>query len=1116
MFKRIISCKPEERIIFIFTKSERIVMTKETDNRFVAPMSPADFPENFNEAQDYVRSKDKKIRNAVTEKQFAECGLKLYKSGVLQWKNRTDEKPTAIEEYFLNWLPYYLTAVGQNDKTVRVLADFSFLMKRLRFGNVERVLLDYFLFRNKLSGASAVCDAFFDVICSNAHILRRNSKENPAYKIMLQIATEVADKCPVTQAAQRWINPSQGDSPCDWFWLNKAYRPKEYQPNPCKLVIEGGGSYAKLLSDGKILSYGLAYGSNADNNSYIWDPETGVCNAILEGHTSWVQTAQELKSGNIISCSNDKTMRLWSHDGVCKAVMKDHVNVVDSIVELTSGDIVSWCYYNEDNDDVHDTTLRLWSSDGKSKAVLKGHTDDINGVLELRSGDFISFSRDKTMRLWSPKGVFKAVFTGHEHSISNVLELQSGDILSWSRGNEDFVRIWSLDGNCKAVLDKANMVCDALELNSGDIITWSYHKNVLHRWSSKGDYLGCWYGHDGKINDVMKLQSGDVLSWSADKTLRRWSPKGKCKAVLKGHRGAIWRAFELKSGAILSWSKDDNSLRFWSPKGKCYAVLNVDIFYIHQIVELQSGDIVLRGENDPLIILSPDGYCKAVFEGHHDEINGVLEMPSGDLLSWSDDYTLCLWSSKSESKAVKADYLSIDQYASEMQKGVFPSWKNDRRLHIYTEFGSGFVMKPVFSSESADGNNCVELPSGDVLLDGGDVLYIFSRDGVCKAALESCFFGGINVQTLPSGDVISPCNENLLTWSPEDVCKAIQEGPFLGCKGSLQDIPELNWDKVHELLAPTGVCKAVMKGDGDVKGFLKMRSGDILSWNTENRIYLWHSNGACKMVLEGHTDTVNGVMKLKSDSVLSWSDDNTLRKWASNGECKAVLKGHKDAVTGALKLKSGFILSWSDDKTLRIWSPECTCKAVLKGHKDAVLGAMVLKYGDILSWSDDNTLRIWSPKGGCKAVLKGCTSAILDVLKLKSGDILTWNDDETMRLWSSDGKFKKVIDRDNPRYDSYYALFHKKLVRGQFFIKKNDGGIELQHKFKPLIRWNTEAFRQRLRGSCCDYHFLSDTRICVWFGPYIELLELNYGNHTGISINQAQQFLNGEIDESVF
>lgn len=1092
-------------------------MTKETDNRFAAPMTPVDFPENLNEAQEYVRSEYQNNNMNVTAEQFAQCGFKLYESGDLQWTNKTDEIPTAVEQYFLNWLPYYLMAAGQNDKAVQVLTDFSFLMNRLRFGNVERVVLDYLVFRNKLSGASPDCDAYFDVICSNAHFLRRNCEDNPAYKTMLQIATEVADECPVTQAALRWLNPENGESPCDWFWLNKAYRPKEYQPNPCKLVIELGGSFVRLLSNGNVLTFGLPWDTEDNNKAFIWDPETGFCNAVLEGHTSWVRSARELKSGDIITWSSDKTMRIWSPDGVCKAVMEGHANIVDEIVELTSGDIVSWYY--QDEDDIHDTTLRLWSPDGTCKAVLEGHTDDINGILELRSGNFLSYSDDKTMRLWSPDGVCKAVFEGHERRVNRVLELQSGDILSWSNGNEDALRIWSLDGVCKAVLDEYNdWVLGALQLKSGDIITWS-NESVLHRWSSAGDYLESWYGHDNEINDVMELQSGDVLSWSEDKTLRIWSPEGECKAVLEGHQGTIQRVFELKSGDILSWSDGDNTLRFWSPEGECKAVLDVDIFYyIHQFIELQSGDIVLRGEDDPLIILSPDGYCKAVFEGHHDEINGVLELPSGDFLSWSDDYTLCVWSSKSESKAVKADYLNIDQYASEMQKGTFPSWKNDRRLHIYTDFsffGTGCICKPIFSnSDSIDGNNTVELPSGDILLDGGDVLYIFSRDGVCKAALESGFFGGINIQELQSGDIISPCYGNLLTWSPEDVCKAIQEGSFLGCKGSLRDIPDLNWDKVYELLAPTGVCKAVMKGDGDVKGFLKMRSGVILSWSSENRIFVWNPNGSCKMVLEGHTASVNGVMKLKSGAVLSWSDDKTLRKWASNGECKAVLTGHTDAVTGALKLKSGSILSWSKDNTLRIWSPDCTCKAVLEGHKGAILGAMVLKYGDILSWSADKTLRIWSPKGGCKAVLKGCTDTILQVLELKSGDILTWNDDETMRLWSSAGKFKKVIDSANPRYDSYFSLFHKKLVRGQFFIKKNSGCIELQHKFKPLIRWNTEAFRERLRGSSCDYHFLSDKRICIWFGPYIELLELNYGNNLSISVNQAQQFLNEEIDDS--
>ena len=573
-------------------------------NNKPVPLTPADFPENVSVVRKYIRKEIQDWTTTISDEHFAQCGLKLYESGALNWVKRADKKPTAVEQHFLNWLPYYLMATDQKNKTAQVLTDFSYLMKRLRYGSVERVILDYTLFEKDLGIISPDCDAFIDVIRLNASFLLQRCKDNPAYRKMLQIATELAADCPVTKAAERWVNPQYGDSPYDWYWGNKAQRPKRYCPHLCKQIIRNAAENAILLSNGNALSWGWKF---EENNLRIFDLETGKCKAILKGHRNFIVDALELNSGNIISISADGDLRIWSSDGVCKSVLEGHTNIIFGVLELKSGDLLSWS---------EDKTLRIWSPTGVCKAVLEGHIGGIYKALELKSGDILSRSGDGALRIWSQDGVCKTIREGS----SEALELSSGDILLWSdsisylialieSSPDNTLRIWSLNGSTEAVLEgHTDQIRDALELTSGDIVSWSLD-NTIRIWSPDGVCKAVMEGHTGPIDNVTELRSGDILSWSKDNTLRLWSPNGVCKAVLEGHSGEIVGAVQLNSGDILSWSKDseksrDNSLRIWSL----------------------------------------DGVCKMVLEGHTDNINGAVELESGDILSWSVDKTLRIWS----------------------------------------------------------------------------------------------------------------------------------------------------------------------------------------------------------------------------------------------------------------------------------------------------------------------------------------------------------------------------------------------------------------------------------------------------------------------------------------
>ncbi len=832
---------------------------------------------------------------------FANRGLELYKSSALKWTTRTDEKPDIVQRYFLTWLPSHLMNANMTKEAASVLSDFAFLMKRLRYGNVERVLLDYILFRDALKGVSKDSDAYFDVVCCNAHFLRHDCEVNPAYKIMLQFATEVADNCPVTQAAHQWLNPKEGESPCDWFWLNKVKRPKEYQPDPCKQVMEYAGDQAILLSNGDVLSW-----ATDDKYLKIWDLKTGICKAVLEGHTDNIGGAIELRSGDILSwCGGyqckDRTLRLWSPDGKCKAVWVRHAGRVNGAKELRSGDIVSWS---------EDCKLIVWSPEGKCKAILTGHTDNVNGVIELRSGDILSWcysylsynDNDCTLRLWSPDGICKAALKGHTDKINGAIELSSGGILSWSF--DKTLRLWSFNGfwspdgrlspdlTCKAVLEgHTDKVKGAIELRSGDILSWG-EDSSMRLWGPKGKCKAVLEGH--WVNGAKELRSGDILSWSG-KTLCLCSLDGVNKAVLEGHTDWVVNAIELRFGDILSWS-GDHTLRLWTPDGVCKSVLEGHTATSKNAIELNSGDILTCSCDDNLRLWSLDENIQAVSEGHTSWVFNALELRSGDILSWSKDTTLRLWSPNGVCKAVLEGHTNGVIDAIELRSGDILSWSWDNTLRLWSPDG---VCKSVLEGGWVKGAK--ELRSGDILSWGNDcTLSVWSPDGVRKAVLEGHTDWVEGVKELRSGDILSWSRKTLRLWTPE------------------------------------GVCKSVLDGHKDnVKGAIELGSGDILSWSDDGTMRLWSPDGVRKAVLEGHTGFIKQAIELSSGDILSWCYDYSLyniikdcalRLWSPDGICKAVLEGHTGFIKQAIELSSGDILSWSEDGTMRLWTPDGICK----------------------------------------------------------------------------------------------------------------------------------------------------------------------------------------------
>lgn len=144
-------------------------------------------------------------------------------------------------------------------------------------------------------------------------------------------------------------------------------------------------------------------------------------------------------SRHLLSCSADKTIRLWSLDTFSTLVIyKAHDHPVWDVTWGPFGH-----YFLSGS---HDTTARLWSTDHVAPLrMFAGHDQDVDCVAWHPNNAYVfTGSSDKTVRMWDvSRGTPVRMLTGHTANVTSVSCAPNGKILA-SADDSGSIILWNL------------------------------------------------------------------------------------------------------------------------------------------------------------------------------------------------------------------------------------------------------------------------------------------------------------------------------------------------------------------------------------------------------------------------------------------------------------------------------------------------------------------------------------------------------------------------------------------------------------------------------------------------------------------------------------------------
>ncbi|MBS1988024.1 WD40 repeat domain-containing protein [Candidatus Dependentiae bacterium] len=280
--------------------------------------------------------------------------------------------------------------------------------------------------------------------------------------------------------------------------------------------------------------------------------------SILEGHTNWVNCVKQLDDGRLVSCSKDKTIKIWDLDtNRCVAILEGHTSSVKCIKRLNDGRLVSCS---------NDNTIKVWDlNTNRCVATLEGHTDWVNCITQLDDGRLVSGSDDGTIKVWDlDTSRCVATLEGHKHWIRCIKLRKDGRLICGF--GDGMIKVWDLNTNrCVATLEAHTRLVKCIkQLDDGRLASGS-DDGTIKVWDlNTNRCVVTLEAHTRFVSCINQLDDRRLVSDYCDGTIKVWDLNtNRCIAPLDEHR--VWaRCIEQLNDGGLVFASADGTIKVWN------------------------------------------------------------------------------------------------------------------------------------------------------------------------------------------------------------------------------------------------------------------------------------------------------------------------------------------------------------------------------------------------------------------------------------------------------------------------------------------------------------------------------------------------------------------------
>ena len=282
----------------------------------------------------------------------------------------------------------------------------------------------------------------------------------------------------------------------------------------------------------------------------------------INAHMDWINLVSKFPSGNIISVSNDKSIKIYDINyNIIQDITKAHNRSINYIDIKDENNFVTCS---------NDKSIKTWIKN-KNKFILNqnlenAHNDDIYKVIYYSNEKLISYSYDGIIKIWEENINNYQLITSLKHSnfIYSILLINDKNLLIssdssgtklWNLNNVELIKYFE-EAKCDEfnVLNRIDEEKIIISGNETFIIISLLEKKIIKEIKTHYSYYG--------INSIK--EKGILLGGRYNDILILRNDNYKCVQIIKNaHDDYIKGFINLKNGFIASYS-DDGKIKIWS------------------------------------------------------------------------------------------------------------------------------------------------------------------------------------------------------------------------------------------------------------------------------------------------------------------------------------------------------------------------------------------------------------------------------------------------------------------------------------------------------------------------------------------------------------------------